>query len=310
MYSLSKTNIFELIKLTINGTNYKNVVSYLCEIAKVSRSGYYNYINSGNNRQIKEQNDLETKKVILKAFNVNGYKKGARQIKMRLERDFKIVFNLKRIGRIMRKYKIVCPYRKRNPYKKIAKATKEHSAKPNILKRNFKQEKPGKVLLTDITYLYYAGGKRAYLSVVKDSSTNEILSHDISTSLSLEIVIKTVNKLCKQREKLSEGAFIHSDQGFHYTSPKFQKLLFKNGIDQSMSRRGNCWDNAPMESFFGHMKDEVDIKGCKSLKKVKKIVNKYMRYYNNDRPQWDLKKLTPVEYRNQLLVQPPFYHCP
>lgn len=310
MYSLSKTNIFELIKLTINGTGYKNVVSYLCEIAKVSRSGYYSYINSENNRKIKEQNDLEAKKIILKAFNVNGYKKGARQIKMRLERDFEIVFNLKRIGRIMRKYKIICPYRKRNPYKKIAKATKEHSAKPNILKRNFKQEKPGKVLLTDITYLYYAGGKRAYLSVVKDSSTNEILSHDISTSLSLEIVIKTINKLCRQREKLSEDAFIHSDQGFHYTSPKFQKLLVKNGIGQSMSRKGNCWDNAPMESFFGHMKDEVDIKGCKSLKKVKKIVNKYMRYYNNDRPQWDLKKLTPVEYRSQLLEQFPFYHCP
>lgn len=296
--------------MTINNTGYKNVVSYLCEIAKVSRSGYYNYINSVNNRKIKEQNDLETKETILKAFNVNGYKKGARQIKMRLERDSKIVFNLKRIGRIMRKYKIICPYRKRNPYKKIAKATKEHSAKPNILKRNFKQEKPGKVLLTDITYLYYAGGKRAYLSVIKDSSTNEILSHNVSTSLSLEIVIKTIDNLCKQREKLSEDAFIHSDQGFHYTSPKFQKLLVKNGIGQSMSRKGNCWDNAPMESFFGHMKDEVDIKGCKSFKKVKIIVNKYMKYYNNDRPQWDLKKLTPVEYRSQLLVQPPFYHCP
>ena len=158
--------------------------------------------------------------------------------------------------------------------------------------------------------LNWIHSKRAYLSVVKDSSTNEILSHDISTSLSLEIVITTINKLCRQREKLSEDAFIHSDQGFHYTSPKFQKLLVKNGIGQSMSRKGNCWDNAPMESFFGHMKDEVDIKSCKSLKKVKKIVNKYIKYYNNYRPQWDLKKLTPVEYRSQLLEQPPFYHCP
>ncbi len=310
MYSLSKNNIFELVKSTITDNNFKNVVSYLCKLAKVSRSGYYNYITSEKTRKLKEDNDLETKKIILKAFNVNGYKKGARQIKMRLERNFDTVFNLKKIRRIMRKYKIICPYRKRNPYKKIAKATKEHSTKKNTLKRNFKQGKPGKVLLTDITYLYYAGGKRAYLSAIKDGSTNEILSHYISTSLSLEIATKTIDKLCRKKSKLPEDAFIHSDQGFHYTSPKFQKLLFKNGIDQSMSRRGNCWDNAPMESFFGHMKDEVDIKGCKTLKEVKKNVNKYMRYYNNDRPQWDLKKLTPVEYRNQLLAKPPLYHCP
>lgn len=157
MHSLSKSNIFELIKLTIYNNNFKNVVSYLCKLAKVSRSGYYNYIRSEKARRIKECRDLESKKIILKAFNINGYKKGARQIKMRLERDFDINFNLKKIGRIMRKYKIICPYRKRNPYKRIAKATKEHSTKKNTLKRNFKQGEPGKVLLTDITYLYYAG---------------------------------------------------------------------------------------------------------------------------------------------------------
>jgi len=240
--------------------------------------------------------------MILKAFNVSGYKKGARQIKMRLKRDYSTIYNLKKIKRIMKKYKIICPYRKVNPYKKIAKATQEHSTKANILERNFKQGKPGKVLLTDITYLYYAGGKKAYLSAIKDGSTNEILSHYISTSLSLEIATKTIHKLCRKKKELSKDAFIHSDQGFHYTSPKFQKLLIKNGIAQSMSRRGNCWDNAPMESFFGHMKDEVDIKGCKNLKKLKMEINRYMKYYNNERPQWDLNKMTPKEYRSHLLM--------
>ena len=105
--------------------------------------------------------------------------------------------------------------------------------------------------MTDITYLYYAGGQRAYLSVIKDGSTNKILSHHISTSLSLEIVMKTINKLYLNKNRLANDAFIHSDQGFHYTSPRFQKLLVKKRVGQSMLRRGNCWDNVPMESFFG-----------------------------------------------------------
>lgn len=301
MRSLSKNNIFELIKLIIKTYNLKNLTSYLCKLGKVSRSGYYNYLSCENIRKMKEVNDLEAKKLILKAFNIRGYKKGARQIKMRLKRDYNINFNLKKIKRIMRKYKIICPHRKVNPYKKIARATKEHSTVPNTLNRNFKQDIAGKVLLTDITYLYYGGGRKSYLSVIKDSSTNEILSYHISNSLSLEIATKTINKLCRKKNKLSKDAFIHSDQGFHYTSPKFQKLLVKNGLGQSMSRRGNCWDNAPIESFFGHMKDEVNIKGCKSFKALKKEVAKYIKYYNNARPQWNLKKLTPVEYRNQLL---------
>ena len=103
--------------------------------------------------------DLEAKEIILKAFNRRGYKKGSRSIKMILENDFKIIFSRKKIQRIMRKYEIVCPHRKPNPYKKIAKATKEHQVVPNKLNREFKQGIPGKVLLTDITYLPYNGNK-------------------------------------------------------------------------------------------------------------------------------------------------------
>ena len=69
-----------------------------------------------------------------------------------------------------------------------------------------------------------------------------------------------------------------------------------------MSRRGNCWDNAPQESFFGHMKDELDIKSCSTFENIKKMIDKYIIYYNNYRYQWDLKKMTPVQYRNHLLA--------
>ena len=86
-----------------------------------------------------------------------------------------------------------------------------------------------------------------------------------------------------------------------YTSPIFQKLVKKAGLGQSMSRRGNCWDNAPQESFFGHFKDEAYIKKCDTLEQLKDEIKQYMIYYNNYRYQWDLKKMTPAQYRNHLL---------
>ena len=181
----------------------------------------------------------------------------------------------------MRKYNITCPIRKANPYKRIAKATKEHRVVPNRLNREFKQNTPGKVMLTDITYMPYGNNKIAYLSTIKDSSTNEILAYNLSNSLAIDIVTETINKLVKL---------------------KSFKLLKKNKLGQSMSRRGNCWDNAPQESFFGHMKDEIDYKSCRTIEELKILIDDYMDYYNNDRCQWNLKKLTPVQYRNQLLT--------
>ncbi len=123
---------------------------YPCNLAGVSRTGYYNYLKTLNIRNKKEKKDLIIKKVILKAFEKHGYKKGYRSIKMYLENEMGIIYNRKRNQRIMRKYNIICPFRKANPYKKIAKATREHVVVPNVLKRNFRQEEPGKVLITAI----------------------------------------------------------------------------------------------------------------------------------------------------------------
>lgn len=279
------------------------MVRYLCELIGVSRSGYYNYYtdNAIQNREERKLADEEIKEIILKAFHFRRRKKGARQIKMTLENQYHITYNLKRIRRIMKKFNIVCPIRKANPYRRMAKATKEHRTLPNILNRQFKQGIAGKVLLTDITYLSYGKGKRAYLSTIKDSETNEILTHEVSNKITLEIALNTVKKLKKSGVKLAEGAFIHSDQGFHYTSPQFQKLVKNMGLGQSMSRRGNCWDNAPQESFFGHFKDEIDMRSCETLEDVKREIKSYMTYYNHYRGQWNLKKMTPAQYRHHLL---------
>lgn len=269
----------------------------------VSRSGYYNYFHSSSQKRRKEREkkDEQLRDIILKAYKFKNRKKGARQIKMTLAGQFKTVFNLKRIRRIMKKYGIICPIRKANPYRRMMKATQEHRVLPNLLERNFKQKIPGKVLLTDITYLFYGKGKKAYLSTVKDGSTNEILAYHVSDRITLDIATDTLIKLKNNRKvRLAPNAFIHSDQGAHYTSPIFQKMVKKYGLGQSMSRRGNCWDNAPQESFFGHFKDEAYIKPCNTLEELKREIKSYMTYYNNFRYQWNLKKMTPVQYRDHL----------
>ncbi|WP_400242725.1 IS3 family transposase [Niallia sp. JL1B1071] len=300
---LEPSRVYQLISETIEQNGFKRMTKYFCKLLEVSRSGYYSFLQAYTIREAREQLDLEAKEIILEAFNRRGYKKGSRSIKMILENEYNIIFSRKKIQRIMKKYSIVCPHRKVNPYKKIAKATKEHQVVPNKLNREFKQGIPGKVLLTDITYLPYNGNSMAYLSTVKDASTNELLAYHVSDRITLDIATKTIQKLMNNKKVIiHKDAFIHSDQGSHYTSPKFQRLLKKYGLDQSMSRRGNCWDNAPQESFFGHLKDDVDYQSCKTLKELKAKINHYMVYYNNYRYQWNLKKMTPIQYRNHLLT--------
>lgn len=214
--------------------------------------------------------------------------------------DDAIVMNHKKIRRIMNKYGLVCRVRRKNPYKMIMKKTQEHRTFNNILSRNFQQAVPKKAMCTDITYLYYGLGRKAFLSAVKDIASGEIVAWELSQNLELEFVIKTVAKL--EQLPLPPDSLLHSDQGFHYTSPAYIETIKRLGIIQSMSRKGNCIDNSPMESFFGHLKDELDFKSCSTFQELIIKVSEYMQYYNHRRSQWGLKKMTPVEYRNHLLT--------
>jgi putative transposase len=282
---------------------FPGLVQYFCELAEVSRSGYYNWLKSGHARLKRERTDEADFNVIKKVYDQRNGRVGALQIKMILENDELILMNHKRIRRIMKKYNLLCKIRRANPYKQIAKATQEHKTCANKLERQFDQQEPNKVLLTDITYIYYANGQKAYLSAIKDGATREALAYHLSTSLKMDIVYRTLDKLTEHEDFIPHPeCVIHSDQGVHYTHPDFQKRVSQLGIDQSMSRRGNCWDNAPMESFFGHMKDEVDFKACTTLTEVKEAIEEYMEYYNNRRYQWSLQKMTPVQYRGHLLT--------
>ncbi len=202
----------------------------------------------------------------------------------------------------MREKKLTAVIRRKNPYRDIMKKTQKHRTFNNILARNFHQNIPGKVLCTDITYLYYGQSQKAYLSAVKDIASREIVSWQLSSNLTMKFVLDSINNLESIRTIAGE-TIIHSDQGFHYTSPEFITRVKSLGLRQSMSRKGNCIDNAPMESFFGHLKDDINCKDAKTFSELNDIINEYMGYYNKERYQWDIQKMTPVEYRNHLLTQ-------
>jgi len=272
-------------------------IQWLCEIAQVSRSGYYAWKQNASKREEQDKKDQADFELILVAYQKRGYKKGSRSIHMNLLHS-DILMNRKKIQRLMRKFNLRCPIRKANPYKQLAKAKKEHITKPNLLNRQFKEQGPLRTLLTDITYLFYGRGKKAYLSTIKDSFTNQILSYVLSASLGVDFVLDTVTQLFENHElPKNQKTLIHSDQGVHYTSIQFQTLIQNRDLRQSMSRRGNCWDNAPQESFFGHMKDELpSLDELDSIHQLQIIIDDYMDYYNNERYQWNLAKLSPNQY--------------
>lgn len=269
----------------------------MCELAGVSRSGYYNWIRSESARQLREEQDMADFQRILKAYNYRGYAKGARSIHMRLLHEG-VRMNLKKIRRLMKKFGLFCPIRKANPYRRIAKDLRTNAVADNHVNREFRQHGPRKILLTDITYLPY-DGKFAYLSVIKDAYTEQALSYVVSGSLEVDFVLETVELLMKNHgATLDTEVLIHSDQGCHYTSVRFRELINSYQLRQSMSRRGNCWDNAPQESFFGHMKDELAdrIENWQNIDDIRADIDDWIDYYNNDRGQWNLGKLSPNEY--------------
>lgn len=286
-------------------------ISHMCRIAGVSRSGFYAWLDAAPAREKRDSLDKEDFDLILEAYRFRGYAKGARGIHMRLLHQ-DVIMNVKKIRRLMDKYHLACPIRKANPYRRMAKALATGNVAPNVVSRDFRQ-KPRKVLLTDITYLFFAAGK-CYLSTILDAFTHEVLAYRMSPSLKVDFVLETVDRLMEEYgSTLDNETIVHSDQGCHYTSHAFIQKLRDGDFVQSMSRKGNCWDNAPQESFFGHMKDDVrnTIAECQSYEEVKGRIDDWMDYYNNDRYQWDLLKLSPAEYYRYLntgIYPLPTYH--
>ena len=296
--------VFAVIHSSLQANEPTLTITELCQIAGVSRSGYYNWVKSEAIRLAQEEADKKDFALILEAYNFRGYKKGVRSIYMRLLRTG-IHMNQKKIRRLMHKYNLRCPIRKANPYRRMAKALKTNRVADNLLNREFEAHGARMVLLTDITYIPYSGesGVFAYLSTILDAFTKEVLAYMLSPSMEVDFVLETVQILMRDHGiSLSAETIIHSDQGCHYTSISFIELVNNSSLRQSMSRRGNCWDNAPQESFFGHMKDDLKdkMKSWKTFENVKCDVDDWMDYYNNDRCIWKLAKLPPKKYYEYL----------
>lgn len=290
---------FEIIRDIVNRPNNVLNIKDLCNIAGVSRSGYYNWLKSEEKRSEREAQDRKDFDIILHAYLYRGYDKGVRGIRMRLQHmEPPVIMNEKKIRRLMRKYGLVCPIRSANPYRRMAKALKSSNVAENLVNREFEEHGPRSILLTDITYISY-NGIYAYLSTIKDAFTKQILSYVLSPNMMEDFVLETIEALIRDYGiELTHETIVHSDQGAHYTCLRFIDLLRDKQLRQSMSRKGNCWDNAPQESFFGHMKDEIKdkLKQAEEYEEVKAIIDDYIDYYNNDRYQWQLAKLSPNEY--------------
>ena len=270
-------------------------ISKLLSGFRIAKSTFY----SRHTKQ--EARDQESYKIIKKHYDLSKGKEGIRQLSMTIERKERMRFNKKRIARIKLKFNLPTLIRRKNVYRVFAKKKIEHEIFPNLLERNFKNLDADQVYCTDITELKY-GDRKAYLAAVKDLGTRAIMSYVVSNRIDINLTNSAIEQaLLKASPKKKESLMIHSDQGFHFTHVSFRKKVETAGAFQSMSRKGNCLDNAPMESFFGLFKDHLDLSSCKTIEEVKNEVQKTMNYYNYCRPQVGLKKMPPMEYRRQML---------
>ena len=257
----------------------------------MAKSTYYFEISKDDIVAIRNADILSEIRVI---FEQNKQRYGVRRVHMELcNRGYEV--NHKRVQRLMHEAKLLGkrPKEKYHSYKgEIGKIA------TNVINRDFEAERPLQKWTTDVSQFNFSWGK-CYLSPILDMATNEIISYDISLSPNMEQIKRMLDEAFRKFPKVS-GLVFHSDQGWQYQHIYYQKRLKDQGIVQSMSRKGNCYDNCVMETFFGRMKNEMYY-GCErdysSFEAFKEAVREYIDYYNNKRIQAKTKWMPPVQYR-------------
>lgn len=262
---------------------------WLLKIAQVSRSGYYKWRIASLKAKVALKEELDLKEHIMAIHRAHPYY-GYLRITVVLRREGLLV-NHKRVYRLMKELGIKSVIRKKRRF-----FGREASVvNPNRLERNFCADAPFQKLVTDITYLR-VGEQFYYLSAIQDLFNNEIVAWNISDRNDLALVMNTLDKL--QSQVNLKGATLHSDQGFQYTSKAYNKYLQDSGILGSHSRRGNCYDNACIESFFSHLKvEKLYIEKPTTIEELQGTIEGYISFYNYERYQKKLGGRSPVEYR-------------
>lgn len=292
-----KSERFELIP-QLEASDATLNISAACEALEVSRRGYYDWLAAAPLRAEREVEDLVAKELIEQALSYRGFKKGTRQIVDCLKRTQSVTMNRKKVQRLMRKYRLIQKPKRKRPYHVFGTDGLPKVA-PNTVNRNFHRGLPRKVLSTDIAYLPSTTGF-SYLSAVIDCETTEVLAYKVSDSATEQLVLDTCDQL-KDLE-FSAETFAQSDQGIHYTARSYREKLQELGIQQSMSKKACCSDNAPIESFWGRMKEQIGATNGMSHKEIVPLIDNYVDYYNNERGQERLGWHSPKEYAAMFVV--------
>lgn len=261
----------------------------LLNLADLARSTFYYQVRALQ----KPDKHADLKATIQSLYHEHEGRFGYRRITLAIRKKEPV--NEKRVQRLMEDMNLkslVRPKRYRSykgPVGKIA---------PNLLERNFLAQRPNQKWVTDVTE-FKVGLKKLYLSPVMDLYNGEILAYQIDTRPSFALVTEMLDKAI-ERLKGPVNLVLHSDQGWQYQQPRYQHALKDRGIKQSMSRKGNCLDNAVIESFFGTLKSEFFyLNRFESIEDLQTGLDKYIRYYNHDRIKSKLGGMSPVEYRTQ-----------
>jgi transposase InsO family protein len=279
--------------LVIQKYHSKYSIKKMCEFFEVSRSGYYDFLKLSE----KEDKDKWLADMILECQSSCSKTYGYRRVQIWLERKKGIRINHKAVLRVMNKYNLLAEIRRKQKYSYSNAKLHRYD---NLLNRDFNAERPNQKWVTDISYIYSKEGV-LYLSMIRDLFDNSIVAYKTSTVQSTNLVLRTINS-AMDKEKVTDELQLHSDQGFQYTSYQYFNLTKEYGITPSMSRRGNCLDNAMAENFFGILKSEC-IRRFKprSLNEARKMVDEYIYFYNHERIQLKTKQ-TPLEKRHLFMV--------
>ena len=262
----------------------------MCEFFGVSRAGYYAW----RKRMEREDPDAERMQAVQAVYDASHKIYGFRRITIQLQDKQGLGINHKAVLRLMRKLGIRSVARKLVPYRKVEDLGTYHRY-PNVLDRDFVASTPNQKWVTDITYIRLKQGW-AFLSIIKDLFDGFIVGHILHDRNSIALVTQTLQQ-AKQNEKVTDGLVLHSDQGTQYTSHAYHVLTSQYDITPSMSRRGNCWDNAPAENFFSHLKEEyLRHFPLPSFEEARQLTAEYIHFYNYERIQLKTRQ-TPYETR-------------
>jgi transposase InsO family protein len=259
----------------------------MCRFFAVSRSGYYDFVR----RMERPSFDQPLAEEIARCQNRVGKTYGYRRVHIWLRKQG-IYRNPKTVLRVMRKYGLLSEIRRCRKYKQSS----EHLHKyPNLLNRQFTAHKPNQKWVTDISYIHTAQGV-LYLSIIRDLFDNSIIAYKTASHQTVNLVLDTI-RIAKKKENVTAEVQLHSDQGFQYTSSAYHNLTQSYGITPSMSRRGNCYDNAMAENFFSILKTECIYRTkLNTFAQANSLIDEYIWFYNNERIQLKTKE-APLKRR-------------